>query len=266
MTRFSYAAGPFRVATISNHESSGEAMTGVTDWIDRTWYPGYKNNWDDWLFRERILGHLRPDMTVLDLGAGAGLLSQMNFRGLARRVCGVDLDVRVTQNPMLDEARIADAGSIPYDAGEFDLACANNVLEHLNEPLAVFLEVARVLRPGGVFLFKTPNRRHYVPIMARVTPHRFHQYVNERRGRTAADTFPTFYRANTGAAITRLAQESGMSVERIELVEGRPEYLRFAWPAYLLGTAYERVVNATDALAGCRVLLIGQLKKRDWHP
>lgn len=241
-------------------------MSAVTDWIDRAWYPGYKNNWDDWLFRELILAHLRSDMTILDLGAGAGALSQMNFRGYARFVCGVDLDVRVKQNPMLDEARIADAGGIPYDAGQFDLVFANNVLEHLDEPLAVFLEVARILKPGGVFLFKTPNRRHYVPAIARITPHRFHEYVNAHRGRPAADTFQTFYRANTGAAVRRLARQSGMCTGRIKLVEGRPEYLRFAWLAYLFGAAYERLVNATDALAGFRVLLIGQLKKPDRLP
>ena len=31
----------------------------------------------------------------------------MNFRGLAARVCGVDLDPRVVDNPMLDEGKIA---------------------------------------------------------------------------------------------------------------------------------------------------------------
>jgi SAM-dependent methyltransferase len=238
-------------------------MTGVIAWMDRAWYPEYRSNWDDWLFRKRILAHLRPDMTILDLGAGAGMLSQMDFRGRARRICGVDLDTRVTQNPMLDEARIADAKCIPYDTAQFDLVYANNVLEHLSDPLTVFREVARVLRPGGVFMFKTPNSRHYVPTIARITPHRFHQYVNALRGRATIDTFPTFYCANTGDAIKRLATQSGMSVEWIEFIEGRPEYLRISWPAYLIGAAYERLVNITDALSGFRILLLGGLIKQN---
>jgi hypothetical protein len=44
-------------------------------------------------------------------------------------------------------------------------------------------------------------------------------------------------------------------------VEGRPEYLRIAAPAYLLGIAYERIVNATELLAPWRVILIAALRK-----
>ena len=40
-----------------------------------------------------------------------------------------------------------------------------------------------------------------------------------------------------------------------------PEYLRVTWPTYLLGAAYERVVNTFDFLAIFRILLIAQLRK-----
>jgi SAM-dependent methyltransferase len=236
-------------------------MPSLIEVMDRTWYPDFGNNWDDWLFRDRILVHLRRDSVVLDLGAGAGVLPQMNFRGMAACVCGVDLDARVADNPMLDEGRVASAESIPYDNDRFDVVYANNVLEHLSDPLIVFREVARVLKMGGVFLFKTPNRWHYVPALARLTPHRFHQYINRLRGRADADTFPTFYRANARNDVRRLAEQSGLSVESLELIEGRPEYMRIAWPSYALGAAYERVVNATDALSSLRVLLVGTLRK-----
>jgi SAM-dependent methyltransferase len=241
-------------------------MRKLTEWMDRTWYPDFKSHWDDWLFRDRILKHLRPDSVVLDLGAGAGILPQMNFRGIAARVFGIDLDARVADNPMLDEARMADAARIPYEADLFDAVWADNVLEHLAEPLTVFREVARVLKPGGVFLFKTPNRRHYVPLLARLTPQRFHEYVNRLRGRAVVDTFPTLYRANTRADVLRFAGQSGLSVERVELIEGRPEYLRIAWPAYLVGAAYERLVNSRETFASFRILLVGVLRKTSNDP
>lgn len=66
-------------------------MTSFTDKLDQTLYPGFGRNWDDQLFRERILQHLTPTTVVLDLGAGAGIVQYMNFRELAARVCGVDL-------------------------------------------------------------------------------------------------------------------------------------------------------------------------------
>ena len=236
-------------------------MGSVTEWIDRNGYPTYARNWDDWLFRERILAQIRPDSAILDLGAGAGIVSQMNFKGLAGKVCGVDLDPRVVDNPTLDEGRVSDAGEIPYGDGLFDVVISDNVLEHLDAPLAVYKEVARVLKPGGVFLFKTPNKWHYMPTIARLTPHGFHQFVNRLRGRAEVDTFPTRYRTNTKGEVLRLAAESGLTVERVERIEGRPEYLRMSWPTYLLGMLYERFVNSTRLLEPFRILLVGTLRK-----
>jgi SAM-dependent methyltransferase len=233
----------------------------AVDWLDKNLYPSYARNWDDQLFRERILAHLRPNSVVLDLGAGAGIVSQMNFRGLPAQMCGVDLDPRVVENPMLDEGRVANASEIPYEDGRFDVVFSDNVLEHLDEPLQVFREVARVLKPGGVFLFKTPNKWHYVPTIARLTPHGFHLYVNRLRGRVEEDTFPTLYRANTRSDVIRLTAAAAMVAEQVELIEGRPEYLRMTWPTYLVGAAYERLANASELFAQLRVLLVGVLRK-----
>jgi SAM-dependent methyltransferase len=230
--------------------------------LDEKWYPDCANNWDDALFRERILESIRLEHIVLDVGAGAGIVPWMNFKGRVARICGVDLDPRVVDNPMLDEGRVSDAATIPYDDATFDVFFADNVLEHLAEPKIVFREVARVLKPGGVFLFKTPNKWHYVPTIARLTPHGFHERVNSWRGREAADVFPTLYRANSRGAVRQLASDAGMSVISIERIERRPEYMRVSAPTYLAGALYERLVNLTPLLEPFRVLLVGKLQKR----
>ena len=100
-----------------------------------------------------------------------------------------------------------------------------------------------------------------MPTIARLTPHRVHQYVNRLRGRAETDTFPTRYRANSERDVARLAADAGSMVESVELIEGRPEYLRIAWPTYLLGLAYERLVNASEIFASLRILLVGTLRK-----
>jgi len=56
-------------------------MSLMTEWIDRHWYSAFAKNWDDILFRERIIAQINPDSVVLDLGAGAGIVTQMNFKG-----------------------------------------------------------------------------------------------------------------------------------------------------------------------------------------
>ena len=236
-------------------------MSHMIDRLDRALYPQQSRNWDNGLFRERVLSHLSPEAVILDIGAGAGIVQQMNFKGIVAKVCGIDLDPRVECNPMLDEGRISDAGRIPYPDATFDVAFADNVMEHLADPMAVLGEVYRVLRPGGVFLFKTPNKTHYMPTIARMTPYRFHRFVNKLRGRAEEDTFPTLYRANTVTDVRKLAASAGLTVERLERIEGRPEYLRISWPTYLVGAAYERVVNTFDFLAMFRILLIAQLRK-----
>lgn len=238
-------------------------MSSMIEKIDQRLYPGYARNWDDQMFRERILRHVYSVKIALDLGAGAGIVEAMNFRGVAGRVCGVDLDPRVVTNPMLDEGRVNDAAGIPYPDQTFDVVFSDNVMEHLADPLSVFREVNRVLKPGGVFLFKTPNKTHYMPTIARLTPHRFHQFVNRIRGRAEVDTFPTLYRANTVQDVQRLSKKAGFVVSAIERIEGRPEYLRTTWPTYLLGALYERLVNSTERLAMFRILLVVELHKQE---
>jgi SAM-dependent methyltransferase len=237
-------------------------MSKLTQWIDHVWYPSYQRNWDDEFFRQRIMKRLSPAMEILDLGAGAGIVEQMNFRGKASRVCGVDLDPRVETNAYLDEGLVSDAGAIPYADESFDLVFCDNVFEHLDQPLSTFKEVARVLKPGGFFMFKTPNKWHYMPIIARLTPHGFHQFVNRLRGRAEVDTFPTRYRVNTKTDVERFAQFAGFDVEQIVCIEGRPEYLRMTAPTYLLGMLYERIVNMTERFAPFRILLVGTLRKK----
>jgi len=226
--------------------------------MDRALYADSSNNWDDEVLRQRILARIRPHFLILDVGAGAGILPQMHFKGLVTRVCGIDLDPRVVENPMLDEA---DAGAIPYADDCFDLIFADNVLEHIEEPSKFFSEITRVLKPGGVFICKTPNKWHYVPTIARLTPHWFHQSYNQLRGRSSEDTFPTCYRANSRGDVSRLAVQAGLQVEQLDCIEGRPQYLRITAATYAVGAAYERVVNASRLLEGLRVVLICELRK-----
>lgn len=230
--------------------------------MDEKFYSQYGKNWDDDLFREQILDTLNGDSLVLDLGAGAGIVEQMNFRGVAQKVCGVDLDDRVLENPYLDEAKLATAERLPYENDTFDVVFSDNVLEHLDNPNSVFAEVSRVLKPGGRFLVKTPNKFHYVAVIATITPHRLHRYINKRRGRKEADTFPTRYKANSKGTLMSLAEKSGLEMMRLLRVEGRPEYLRMNVFTYALGLLYERLVNSVDLFAGIRVLLIADFRKR----
>jgi SAM-dependent methyltransferase len=219
--------------------------------MDRTLYPGHVANWDDVLFRERLVSVMDGGSTILDYGAGRGNVVQMHFRGSVSTVAGVDIDTAVLGNPHLDEAAILDpvTGRIPFEDAKFDLVFADNVMEHVDDPIAVFLEIGRVLKPGGIFLAKTPNKWHYMPLIARCTPIWFHRFYNHLRGRSSVDTFPTVYRCNQRKAVERSSKAAGLKMSRIDFIEGRPEYLRLFAVTYLIGWFYERLVNSARFFA-----------------
>lgn len=236
-------------------------MAPMRNKLDALLYPGYERNWDDLLLRDYVLNLLQPNYSMLDLGAGAGIVTAMNFRGEVARVCGIDPDARVLDNAYLDEAKIGTGEVIDYPDEYFEIVVADNVLEHLGDPEKTLAEINRVLKVGGHFLFKTPNRFHYMPLISTITPTAFHKQFNRFRGRRGEDTFPTYYRANSKYKIEALARKTGFSVANLQLIEGRPEYLRFSVLTYLVGWAYERFVNSSRLFSQLRVLLIGDLVK-----
>lgn len=234
----------------------------ISSWIDRTFYSHYKDRWDDLLFIKEVEQILDLKYYLLDLGAGSGKNPYTNFRRKVAKVVGVDPDLSVLQNPFLDEAKIGKGESIPYDDALFDIVISTNTLEHLNNPDRVFQEVSRVLKPGGYFLIKTPNKYHYVTLISRLTPTSFHRFYNRLRGINEQDVFPTRYKANNPHRLRHLARLASLEVIAINLYEGRPEYLRLFWPAYLCGIIYERLVNRFEQLRIFRGVIIAKFRKQ----
>ena len=229
--------------------------------INEIFYKNYDDNWDDKLFRNELLKKINHKFIILDLAAGAGIVKEMNFKGTVKEVHGIDLDKRVLENKYLDFPVVGNCENLPYEDNKFDLIFCDNLLEHLEHPKKVFSEINRVLKNDGIFFFKTPNKYHYMPLISHFTPHSFHRWYNNLRGRDYDDTFPTFYRANSRGNIKHLTNNLSLKISKISLIEGRPEYLKIHPILYLMGLLYERIVNSISFLNFARILLIGELKK-----
>jgi SAM-dependent methyltransferase len=228
--------------------------------MDALFYHDYVGNWDDDLFRKQILKYIKSTTILLEVGAGTGRIKQMNFRGIAAKTYGIDPDPRVLSNPFLDTALVGYGESMPFSAAKFDLVISNNVLEHLLDPIVFFREISRVLKPKGFFITKTPNKNHYMPMIAGWTPISFHKWYNSFRGRGEADTFPTVYKVNTWRSQKMTAISVGFKIVEINYYEGRPEYLRLNVLTYLVGICYERLIN-WFGLNRFKVLLITTFQK-----
>ncbi|MBT8340483.1 MAG: class I SAM-dependent methyltransferase [Desulfatitalea sp.] len=64
-------------------------------------------------------------------------------------------------NPVLSDNRVHDLNTdptLPYASESYDAAICTASVEYLIQPLAVFKDLARVLRPGGVFVVTFSNR------------------------------------------------------------------------------------------------------------
>ena len=108
-------------------------------------------------------GYLNAETKVLDVGCGAGFLSNDLARN-GLHVTGVDLSgERLKVAKKYDETKsvhyqIADAYKLPFPDQSFDVLTAMDFLEHVEDPKLVIKEFSRVLKPNGIFIFHTFNR------------------------------------------------------------------------------------------------------------
>ncbi|WP_165367468.1 class I SAM-dependent methyltransferase, partial [Phytoactinopolyspora endophytica] len=129
--------------------------------LDRPRYDGHADWYDEWnspaasrhsdIVRS-LLG--RGSGRCLDLGCGTGQYADA-IRSTGRAVVGVDISA--------DQLRVArrrnrvlvqgDAARLPFEDGTFDTVVATWVSTDVDDFRGVVREAARVLTPGGLFLF-----------------------------------------------------------------------------------------------------------------
>src|SRR5205085_524499 len=104
---------------------------------------------------------------------------------------------------------------------------ANMVIEHVKTPIRLFSEVGRVLTAGGRFIIHTPNATGYTTTLTRMIPARLRAPLAKRlMDRDTADVYATYYRANTPAALQRMAEVGGLKIEALRWVHSSPQLLR----------------------------------------
>jgi len=205
------------------------------------------------VYRDRVAAHLGPSVRVLDLGCGRGGVVE-ELHGRAGRVVGVDPDrASLAEHRLVHLPRAAGrAEALPFPDRSFDLVCCSWVLEHLPDPERALREVARVLAPGGHFVFLTPNVRHPLLTLNRWLRWTRGRAVGWLYGRAEADTFPALYQANTIPRLTSLLRSAGLELVALIPV-GDPTYLAFNEALYRLSAWVERWIPPS-----ARVHLVGE--------
>lgn len=112
---------------------------------------------------DQIKSRLGPSQEILDIGCGAGFLANaLAMHG--HHVTGIDLSLRsleiAKKRDRTEHVRYMqlDAFALPFLDRSFDVICAMDFLEHVEMPGQIIRDVARLLRPKGLFFFHTFNR------------------------------------------------------------------------------------------------------------
>lgn len=93
------------------------------------------------------------------------------FHGRVARVVGAETEPEALDASDLEEARaISSDHTLPFEDNTFDAVLCDWVLEHLSSPDEFLREAYRILKKGGVFLFRAPNSWLYEAIIANLTP------------------------------------------------------------------------------------------------
>ena len=130
---------------------------GASEPQARRWASGLRR-WRDRILRD---ARLRVGQSVLDLGAGTGLLALGARRrvGPTGRVIALDLshdallacrtEAAATDDAAVLYAAVGDALRLPFRDGSFDAVLTRSVLIFVRDKPAAIRELYRVLRPGG---------------------------------------------------------------------------------------------------------------------
>jgi 2-polyprenyl-3-methyl-5-hydroxy-6-metoxy-1,4-benzoquinol methylase len=234
--------------------------------LEKAMIPGL--TYSQYLYEDVLNSHLNAQVEWLDVGCGHHFLP--HWRGeqekamvaRCRKVVGIDADLASLKKHRSIPTRVLGTiDSLPFHDESFDVVTANMVVEHLEAPDTQFREIARILKPNGIFIMHTPNRRGYSTLLARLIPEGWKKaLIRVLQGRAEGDVFKTFYRANTPVAIEQSAHATGFDVRQLKMIVTNAQ-LGVIPPLAFFELMWIRILM-TRQFKGLRTNIIGILQKR----
>ena len=123
--------------------------------------------WYEHWHRYALARQLSQHCTVLDVACGEGYGAAM-VAETASKVVGVDLSVDVIQHAKNNYGHhanlqfvTASCECLPFSDASFDFAISFETIEHIEKQKEFISELTRVLRPDGILILSSPNKRLY---------------------------------------------------------------------------------------------------------
>lgn len=197
----------------------------------------------DELLAHEVCATISSDSRVLDAGCGYNAFLLAEYSDAVATAVGVDLgkDFRVKANI---KAVTADLGSLPFADSCFDVILSRDAAEHFRDPLAVFSELSRVLKPGGTIILSTPNKYSYVSFVSRLLSTGIkRKFLKKYFGESGYENFPTFYRCNTEQKIRRIAGNNKLRIVKFYAIRHYPYYFMFSKLLFRIAVLYDQLID-----------------------
>jgi len=166
--------------------------------------------------------------TVLDVGAGDGLVGAAIGRRLGAHVQGVD--VRAQKHSAID-VRSYDGVHLPFEGAAFDVVVLADVLHHANDALALLREALRVAKRAAIvkdhfafgrisaawlgILDRVGNAQQDIPVLdAYLTPRAWLDLVEAAGGVVTKQIWPLEVHARLLHVITRSELQFAARIEK----------------------------------------------------
>ena len=105
---------------------------------------------------EEYLGHVITGKHILDIGCGNGEIAR-HFSECGNTVTSVDVERHFDADYGFAFVLVGDE-KLPFADNSIDICISNHVIEHVKNQSLHMQEIYRVLKPGGICYFATPNR------------------------------------------------------------------------------------------------------------
>jgi ubiquinone/menaquinone biosynthesis C-methylase UbiE len=192
------------------------------------------------------IGELPDGAVVADVGGGRRCVYAAHR---ASDITLIALDISAEElalNDDVDETHVADlANELPLASASVDLILSRAVLEHVHDVPRAAVNMARVVKPGGVALHFVPCRYSLFGMAARVLPFKpllflVHMVMPWTKGQVE---FDVFYDQGHPAAMERTFRDAGFRDVEIEVTWAQGGYFVALYPLFLLHGAYEAIVR-----------------------
>ena len=162
---------------------------------------------------------------LLEFGAGTGaLIRTLVRRGRFTRITGADILGRPEGlDPAISWIGMDLNDPLPLPGASFDTILSTEVIEHLENPRAVFREWFRLLRPGGTLVMTTPNQESVRSLCALLAGGHFASFLGM--------SYPAHITALLRLDITRICRETGFADPRFAYTDhgGLPKRPNTSW-------------------------------------